>query len=77
MHSTPVPRRYIALSPVLAYHASLCDRAPSLPSAPPAELAAWAQAMHDVLSLLTEPFSNRVKGIAGGSCVGGPAAAFE
>jgi len=66
-----------ALSPVLAYHAWLCDRAPELRSAPPAELAAWAAAMNRVLSLLTEPFVNRVKGIADGGAVGGPAAAFE
>ncbi len=72
-----MPRRYIALSPVLAYHAWLCDRAPELRSAPPAELAAWAAAMNRVLSLLTEPFVNRVKGITDGGAVGGPAAAFE
>lgn len=72
-----MPHRYIALSPLLAYHAMLCDRAAELPSAPPAELAAWAAAMHCVLSLLTEPLQSRVKGVVMGSCVGGPASSFE
>ncbi|PRW60903.1 serine threonine, partial [Chlorella sorokiniana] len=69
--------RYIALSPVLAYHATLCDRAQQLRSAAPADLAAWAAAMHRVLSLLTGPLESRVKGVVMGSCVGGPASSFD
>eukprot|EP00887_Chlorella_sp_A99_P007170 scaffold2.g7170.t1 len=68
---------YCALSPVLTFHANLCDRTAALCSAPPTEVAAWAAAMHRVLSLLTGPLLGRAKGVASGSCKAGPNTGFN
>lgn len=75
----------MALAPVLAFHACLCQLAPAEGAATAApgraaagaELSAWASSMLRVLSLLTEAFAFRVKGLAAGTCAGGPGAGFE
>ncbi|KAL4452575.1 hypothetical protein ABPG75_008237 [Micractinium tetrahymenae] len=67
--------RYVALAPVLAYHAHLCQHVPE--GRRPSELSAWVRSMLGVLSLLTEAFAYRIKGVAAGTCAGGPGAGFD
>ncbi|PSC67690.1 hypothetical protein C2E20_8655 [Micractinium conductrix] len=72
--------RYCALEPVLAHYAHLCGQAPLLAAAAAAAAAclpAWARGMHRVLTLLTEPFAYRVKGVVAGTAAAGAAGDFN
>lgn len=72
--------RFVVLSAVLSYFEQLCREVPptgAASGAAAADVGAWARSMHRVLSLMTEAFGGRVRGIVSGLAAGGPAASYE